>query len=223
MQGSRDKRSLEQRRWNCIPKSHLRPKNWRVHLLAAEHSPDPVMRPYKEPVSAELREQLIVGAAAGVTWKSTATSKHSGRLEEIAMTERAQRIVLASRPVGEPTLDNFRVEEISIPQPGPGQMLLHTRWLSLDPYMRGRMSDAPSYAKPVGIGEVMEGGTVSDVVTSNVSGFAKGDIVVGRTGWQNSRAIRWLRPAEGRSHARADFDCARRPRHAGHDGLCGIV
>ena len=56
--------------------------------------------------------------------------------------------------------------------------------VSLDPYMRGRMSDAPSYAKPVGIGEVMEGGTVSDVVTSNLSGFAKGDIVVGRTGWQ---------------------------------------
>ena len=100
------------------------------------------------------------------------------------MTERAQRIVLASRPVGEPTLDNFRVEEMSISQPGPGQMLLRTRWLSLDPYMRGRMSDAPSYAKPVGIGEVMEGGTVSDVVTSNMSGFAKGDIVVGRTGWQ---------------------------------------
>ena len=100
------------------------------------------------------------------------------------MTERAQRIVLASRPVGEPTLDNFRSEELPIPQSGPGQMLLCTRWLSLDPYMRGRMSDAPSYAKPVGIGEVMEGGTVSDVVTSNVSGFVKGDIVVGRTGWQ---------------------------------------
>jgi NADPH-dependent curcumin reductase len=100
------------------------------------------------------------------------------------MTERSQRIVLASRPVGEPTLDNFRLEELPIPQPRPGQMLLCTRWLSLDPYMRGRMSDAPSYAKPVGIGEVMEGGTVSDVVTSNVSGFAKGDIVVGRTGWQ---------------------------------------
>jgi NADPH-dependent curcumin reductase CurA len=100
------------------------------------------------------------------------------------MTERAQRIVLASRPVGEPTLDNFRSEELPIPQPEPGQMLLHTRWLSLDPYMRGRMSDASSYAKPVGIGDVMEGGTVSEVVTSNVSGFAKGDIVVGRTGWQ---------------------------------------
>src|SRR5665811_924167 len=100
------------------------------------------------------------------------------------MTETVQRIVLASRPVGEPMLDNFRLEELSIPQPGPGQMLLRTLWLSLDPYMRGRMSDAPSYAKPVGIGDVMEGGTVSDVVASNIPRFAKGNIVVGRTGWQ---------------------------------------
>src|SRR5262245_59938952 len=71
------------------------------------------------------------------------------------MTETTERIVLASRPVGEPTLDNFRLEEHPISQPGSGQMLLRTLWLSLDPYMRGRMSDAPSYAKPVGIGEVM--------------------------------------------------------------------
>ena len=98
------------------------------------------------------------------------------------MTETARQIVLASRPVGEPTLDNFRLEEPPIPQPGPRQMLLRTLWLSLDPYMRGRMSDAPSYAKPVGIGEVMEGGTVSEVVTSNVPHFTRGDIVVGRTG-----------------------------------------
>jgi len=100
------------------------------------------------------------------------------------MTEAAERIVLASRPVGEPTLDNFRLEELPVPQPGPGQMLLRTLWLSLDPYMRGRMSDAPSYAKPVGIGEVMEGGAVSEVVASNVPRFAKDDVVVGRTGWQ---------------------------------------
>ncbi len=99
-------------------------------------------------------------------------------------TETTQRIVLASRPVGAPTLENFRLEELPIGQPGPGQMLLRTLWLSLDPYMRGRMSDAPSYAKPVGIGDVMEGGTVSEVLTSNVPRFAKGDIVVGRTGWQ---------------------------------------
>ena len=63
-------------------------------------------------------------------------------------------------------------------------MRLRTLWLSLDPYMRGRMSDAPSYAKSVGIGDVMEGGTVSEVVASNLPRFAKGDIVVGRTGWQ---------------------------------------
>jgi NADPH-dependent curcumin reductase len=80
------------------------------------------------------------------------------------MTETAERIVLASRPVGEPTPDNFRLEEFPIPQPEPGQMLLRTLWLSLDPYMRGRMSDAPSYAKPVGIGDVMEGGTFSEVM-----------------------------------------------------------
>jgi NADPH-dependent curcumin reductase CurA len=79
------------------------------------------------------------------------------------MTKIIHRIVLASRPIGEPTLDNFRSEELPVPQPEPGQMLLRTLWLSLDPYMRGRMSDAPSYAKPVGIGYVMEGGTVSEV------------------------------------------------------------
>jgi N-terminal domain of oxidoreductase len=67
------------------------------------------------------------------------------------MTETAERIVLASRPVGEPTLDNFRLEELPIEQPGPGQMLLRTLWLSLDPYMRGRMSDAPSYALNAGV------------------------------------------------------------------------
>jgi NADPH-dependent curcumin reductase CurA len=100
------------------------------------------------------------------------------------MTETIERIVLASRPVGEPTLNNFRSEKLPIPQPGPGQMLLRTLWLSLDPYMRGRMSDAPSYAKPVGIGDPMEGGTVSEVVASNVLQFTKGNIVVGRTGWQ---------------------------------------
>jgi NADPH-dependent curcumin reductase len=101
------------------------------------------------------------------------------------MTETTQRIVLASRPVGEPTLDNFRSEKLPVPPgPEPNQMLLRTLWLSLDPYMRGRMSDAPSYAKPVGIGEVMEGGTVSEVIDSNIPQFAKGDIVVGRTGWQ---------------------------------------
>jgi hypothetical protein len=96
----------------------------------------------------------------------------------------AQRIVLASRPVGEPRLDNFRLEETPVPTPGPGQLLMRTIWLSLDPYMRGRMSDAASYAAPVQINDVMEGGTVGEVVASNVDGFKAGDIVLGRGGWQ---------------------------------------
>ncbi len=96
----------------------------------------------------------------------------------------ATRILLAARPVGEPKQSDFRVEEMPVPQPGQGQMLLRTLWLSLDPYMRGRMSDAPSYAKPVEIGQVMEGRTVSEVVASNLAGYAAGDIVLSPSGWQ---------------------------------------
>ena len=116
------------------------------------------------------------------------------------MPETARRIVLASRPVGEPKASDFRLEEFPVPQPGPGQMLLRTRWLSLDPYMRGRMSDAPSYAKPVGIDEVMEAGTVSEVAASNNDKYQKGDIVLSRAGWQthvlsDGAGLRKLDPA----------------------------
>src|SRR5437016_6630707 len=95
-----------------------------------------------------------------------------------------KRVVLASRPVGEPKPSDFRIEEYAVPAPGPGEVLLRTIWLSLDPYMRGRMSDGPSYAQPVPINGVMEGGTVSEVAASNNPGFAKGDIVLSRAGWQ---------------------------------------
>jgi len=95
-----------------------------------------------------------------------------------------KRIVLASRPVGEPKSSDFRVEEYPVPAPGDGQSLLRTIWLSLDPYMRGRMNDAASYAAPVQIGEVMEGGTVSEVIASKNPAFKKGDIVLSRAGWQ---------------------------------------
>jgi NADPH-dependent curcumin reductase CurA len=100
------------------------------------------------------------------------------------MPELARRIVLASRPTGEPAPDNFRMEEFPLPAPNADEVSLRTLYLSLDPYMRGRMSDAPSYAAPVALGEVMTGGTVSEVVASNDSRLAPGDIVVGVTGWQ---------------------------------------
>ncbi len=100
------------------------------------------------------------------------------------MADTARRIVLASRPVGEPKASDFRLEEAPVPKPGAGEVLLKTLWLSLDPYMRGRMSDAPSYAKSVGVDEVMEAGTVSEVVASNNERFKAGDIVLSRAGWQ---------------------------------------
>lgn len=96
-----------------------------------------------------------------------------------------RRILLASRPHGEPTADNFRLETSDIPQPAAGQLLLRTVYLSLDPYMRGRMSDAPSYAPPVEIGQVMVGGTVSRVVASQHPDFKPGDWVLGYNGWQD--------------------------------------
>src|SRR3954463_6312068 len=116
------------------------------------------------------------------------------------MPQSARRVVLASRPVGEPKPSDFRIEEHEVPTPGAGEVLLRTIWLSLDPYMRGRMSDAASYAQPVPIGGVMEGGTVSRVVASNLAGFAPGDVVEGRTGWQDfalssGKGLRKIDPA----------------------------
>ncbi|WP_367256430.1 NADP-dependent oxidoreductase [Pseudomonas sp. stari2] len=96
-----------------------------------------------------------------------------------------QRFVLASRPVGAPTPENFRLEREALPDLEDGQILLKTLYLSLDPYMRGRMSDAPSYAAPVQIGEVMTGGAVSRVEQSRHPKFQVGDLVVGATGWQS--------------------------------------
>lgn len=98
---------------------------------------------------------------------------------------RNRRWVLASRPHGAPVADNFRLEEDGIATPGEGQVLLRTVFLSLDPYMRGRMSDAPSYSPPVKIGEVMCGATVSRVVKSQHPDFAEGDWVLGYSGWQD--------------------------------------
>ncbi|MFL4988985.1 MAG: NADP-dependent oxidoreductase [Microvirga sp.] len=95
-----------------------------------------------------------------------------------------KRIVLAARPVGEPKPSDFRIEEFAVPTPAAGEVLLRTIWLSLDPYMRGRMSDGPSYATPVPVGGVMEAGTVCEVAASNNPNFAKGDNVLSRAGWQ---------------------------------------
>ena len=98
--------------------------------------------------------------------------------------ETHRRIVLARRPLAEPAESDFRVEEVPVPKPGPREVLVRVVYLSLDPYMRDRMRDAASYAQPVGIGQVMAGGTVGEVVASNHPDFKAGDIVEDRLGWQ---------------------------------------
>lgn len=95
-----------------------------------------------------------------------------------------QRYILAERPTGMPDEDHLKLEESAMPEAVEGQVLLKTRYLSLDPYMRGRMNDTASYSKPVAIGEVMTGEAVSEVVQSHHPDLSPGDLVIGRTGWQ---------------------------------------
>jgi NADPH-dependent curcumin reductase len=101
------------------------------------------------------------------------------------MSEPAVRqIVLASRPKGLPTPENFRLEDAPMPKLPRGGLLLRVLYLSLDPYMRGRMDNRKSYAKPVEIGEVMTGESICEVTASDRQGYAAGDIVLAHTGWR---------------------------------------
>ncbi|MDK9759146.1 NADP-dependent oxidoreductase, partial [Vibrio sp. D173a] len=96
-----------------------------------------------------------------------------------------RRIVLASRPVGAPTEQNFRLETVTKPSINSGEVLLRSIYLSLDPYMRGRMNDAKSYADPVAIDDVMVGATVCQVEQSQHSDYQVGEWVLAYTGWQD--------------------------------------
>ncbi len=99
-------------------------------------------------------------------------------------TTKNRRIVLAARPKGEPKDTDFRIEETDLAEPAEGQVLLRTLYLSLDPYMRGRMNAARSYAAPVEIGAVMEGATVGEVIESKSPDLRPGDVVLSYSGWQ---------------------------------------
>jgi NADPH-dependent curcumin reductase CurA len=111
-----------------------------------------------------------------------------------------RQITLAARPEGFPTESDFALVEAEVPSVGPGEVLVRAQWLSLDPYMRGRMSTARSYAKPTELGEPMTGQVVGEVVESNDARFAPGETVVGQLGWQDyavarGGALRKLDPA----------------------------
>jgi len=109
------------------------------------------------------------------------------------------QVLLASRPTGEPTEENFEFVTKDLPDPVDGELLLRVIYLSLDPYMRGRMSAAKSYAAPVEVGDVLEGGTVCEVMESRHSDYQPGDIVLSHSGWQthalsDGRGLRRLEP-----------------------------
>jgi NADPH-dependent curcumin reductase CurA len=125
--------------------------------------------------------------------------------------ETARRIVLASRPKGKVAASDFRLEEGPIPTPGPGEMLLRVTYMSLDPYMRGRMDDARSYVPPTAIGDVMTAEGVATVIESHHPDYAAGDIVLARTGCGVERRG----CAQARPRLRPGFDGAGCAGHAG--------
>ncbi|GAB5470668.1 MAG: NADP-dependent oxidoreductase [Rhodospirillales bacterium] len=131
------------------------------------------------------------------------------------MAQTNKRWVLASRPEGAPSPDNFRLEEVATQAPAEGEVLCRTLYLSLDPYMRGRMSAAKSYAAGVEIGEVMTAGTVGVVEQSASSAFVPGDKVVGMGGWQSH----WTLPAK--SLKKVDPDAAPLSTRLGILGMPG--
>lgn len=96
---------------------------------------------------------------------------------------------LKSRPSGIPTLDNFELKDVSLPALGEGMIQVRNRWLSVDPYMRGRMNDVKSYVPPFQIGEQLEGGAIGEVVASTAEGFAAGDLVQHMAGWRDEAVI----------------------------------
>lgn len=101
----------------------------------------------------------------------------------------ATEVRLASRPEGAPTLDNFDVVEVDVPKAGPGQILVRNTWLSVDPYMRGRMSAAKSYVAPFEVGKVMDGGAIGEVIESNADGISVGDVVLHGLGWRTHAVL----------------------------------
>ena len=131
-----------------------------------------------------------------------------------------QRIVLAARPTGEAGPEHFRLESVETPEPADGQVLVKIHFLSLDPYMRMRMNDGKSYAAPVGIGEVMVGGTVGEIVASKQDGFAPGDSVVCMAGWQEMAVLDARTPGLVRK-----VDASRMPLSAylGAVGMPGVT
>jgi NADPH-dependent curcumin reductase CurA len=116
----------------------------------------------------------------------------------------SREIRLKSRPVGTPTADNFDLAMVTLPDPGPGEVQVRNSWMTVDPYMRGRMNDVQSYVPPFQIGEALQGGAVGEVIASNDPAFKAGDLVQSFFGWREA----FNAPAN--AVQALDTDCRRR-------------
>lgn len=130
---------------------------------------------------------------------------------------RNRQVVLASRPKGVADESNFRIVETEVPPPGLGEVLTRVRWLSLDPYMRGRMDEGGSYAAPQRVGEVMMGGTVAEVLESRYPRLRAGDLVVGTAGWQEYQVT------DGATLRRIDTSVIPASAYLGCVGMPGVT
>ncbi len=101
----------------------------------------------------------------------------------------SREVRLKERPVGTPAAQHFEVASVDVGEPGPGQLLVRNHWMSVDPYMRGRMYDRPSYVPPFQIGKALEGGAIGEVIASNAEGFAAGDLVSTMMGWREAFVV----------------------------------
>jgi NADPH-dependent curcumin reductase CurA len=124
---------------------------------------------------------------------------------------------LVTRPSGTPTLENFELVESDLPQPADGQFLVRNHWLSVDPYMRGRMNDSESYVPPFELNQPMDGGCVGEVIESNHSDFAVGDHVVGQKGWRD------LWTTDGTGVQKIDVNLASPQSYLGVLGITGLT
>ncbi len=133
------------------------------------------------------------------------------------MAEVNRKIILAARPRGLPKLSDFQLVYSPVPSPAAGEVLVQSIYLSLDPYMRGRMNDADSYAEPIAVGEVMLGGAVARVVESNDPELRVGETVAGMLGWQEYAV------AQGRDLRKVDPDLAPVSTALGVLGMPGLT
>jgi NADPH-dependent curcumin reductase CurA len=134
-------------------------------------------------------------------------------------------VVLKKRPTGEPGPEHFEIVSAAVPQPGPGQVLTRTIWLSIDPYMRGRLREVQTYAAPIMPGEVMTGETIGEVIASGDPGFAVGDIVGGSRGWQShtvSAAASLYKIARGSAPLQAYLGVLGMPGTTAYSGMKDI-